>query len=394
MNRFPSPFGWVLLALCAAGILASWILNDIPWYSLELGVFALLTLWSVSWLVSGAPWKLHVTLLPLTLIVLWGLLQLVAGTTVYRFPTETEVLRWLTYLAIFFLGLQLFQGNEAQARFVRVFTYGSFGLALLSILQYFSSNGRVFWLFATDSRPKLGPFLSYDHYCSFIALGLAMALDQAVRLPRRRALFIAAAGIMYASAVAGTSRAGVLLLTIEIPAVLLLSGLRHAVPLARLLRVTGLVLLACAIFVLGVGWETLYGRYVHEMGNYRFRVDAALGAIEMFKAHPFTGFGLGTWLYVHPQFAHTGFEGPMINAAHNDWLQWSGDGGLPMVACMLVIFGLTVRSVIRFPWSAGAIIPFLHALVDFPFHTRFIPAVLFLVMGVAAWRPKPDTSGR
>jgi O-antigen ligase len=103
----------------------------------------------------------------------------------------------------------------------------------------------------------------------------------------------------------------------------------------------------------------------------------------MVAANPAHGFGLGTWTTVYPSFAEKDF-GVFINAAHNDWLQSAADGGLPMLACMLALFGGSMAILRRAPWAAGVPVAFLHGLVDFPMQGRFLPAVVFLTLGVAA----------
>jgi len=63
-----------------------------------------------------------------------------------------------------------------------------FVLSVVSVMQLFSSEGKVFWLFPTPHKQfVVGPFLNRDHYACFIELVLTMArLLAAGTGPRRR----------------------------------------------------------------------------------------------------------------------------------------------------------------------------------------------------------------
>jgi O-antigen ligase len=136
------------------------------------------------------------------------------------------------------------------------------------------------------------------------------------------------------------------------------------------------------IFGTVVGWDYLYGRF-QQHDPYAGRREVAAATLTMVKASPAHGFGLGTWTAVYPAFASKDF-GVFINAAHNDWLQWGSDGGVPMLACILALFAASLAMVRRAPWALGVPIVFVHCLIDFPMQGRFLPAVVFLVFGIAA----------
>jgi hypothetical protein len=57
-----------------------------------------------------------------------------------------------------------------------------------------------------------------------------------------------------------------------------------------------------------------------------------------------------------------------------------------MFASMLVIFGTALRYAWKHPWMVGIAAVFLHSLIDFPMQGRFLPLVVFTVMGLGAAR--------
>jgi hypothetical protein len=380
-SRLDSWLRGFLPLLCFAGIYCSWMENNIAWRAVQVCVFVMLGIQAVFRLRDSRPVRATWVLAPFAVIIAWAGLQVALGISVYAFATAGEALRWATYLAISFVSLQVFSEPHHVRRFTGIFIWASFATAIFSVIQYFTSGGKVFWTFGSTTYPKLGPFLSYDHYCSFIAIPLGMALYEGITNSSRRTWMLVAVAVLYASAVAGMSRAGVFLLTCEIIALLVLTKRRGMATGRSAAAVAGVLAAIAVPLLIGVGWERVYARYVNEMGSYRFRVDVALAAIDMIRDRPWTGFGLGTWVWVHPQFARIGFSGPAINAAHNDWLQWFGDGGVLMFAAMLAIFGFAARYAWIRPWMIGVPVVFLHSLIDFPMQGRFLPLVVFTVMG-------------
>ena len=373
---------WTLAALCGAGILISWMPQDIAWHLFESSTLALAFLWILVW-ISG---KVHagfswVLLLPLAVIA-WGLLQLCNGWSVYPFATQLDILRWATWLSVFFVAFQIFESDEDARKFHIWFTAFAFAVSLLSIFQYAAPNGRIFWIFESKAV-GFGPFLNRDHYASFMALAIPMAFLQMVRDPRRALFFAVAAATMYASVIMGASRAGSALVSLEL-ALFLVQGFTTKS------RALAMVLLV-AVFVAVIGWQPLYKRFTIN-DPYAGRREVATASLKMMQARPWTGFGLGTWTSVYPAYAEKDF-GVFVNAAHNDWLQWGGEGGIPMLFCLFLLFSVSVWLAWKLPWGIGVPAVFLHCLIDFPMQGRFLPATLFLVFGILLRRAGSQKHG-
>jgi O-antigen ligase len=253
---------------------------------------------------------------------------------------------------------------------------------VISVLQLFAGNGKIYWMFHTEEHADLGPFMNPDHYASFVALVIPMTAFEMVQHPRRRWFFAVATAALYASVVAGASRAGFVLVTLELVVMFVIVGFRHR-------TVPGVAALLVA-FVLVVGWQSLYSR-LRAPDPYRGRREVAEATTKMIRANPWKGYGLGTWTEVYPAFAQKDF-GVFVNAAHSDWLQWWAEGGVPVLGCLAVVFISAILIAPRLPWAMGVPIVFLHSLVDFPLQGRFLPAMLFLVLGVAARRVRRSRS--
>ena len=374
---------YALLTLCGAGLLMAWSPQLLAWHLFEALILGLFVVWTLAWSINKVEARWSWLFLPLLAIVGWGALQVYLGWSVYAYATEADTIRWATYLAVFFLAFQLFPEAGRAESFRRVLTIYALALSAVSILQYFLGNGKIYWLFEPAEPAMLGPFLNRDHYASFIALSIPAAAVQMVHRPRQRWFFGLTVAVLYASVIAGASRAGFVLVTLEL------------LVLFAMLKFSGRAVLAVAALAVAlcfvVGWETLYER-LRIPDPYAGRREVASATVDMFQASPWKGSGLGTWTHVYPAYARKDF-GVFINAAHNDWLQWGAEGGIPMLACLLLLFGTSVFLVRQAPWALGVPIVFLHCLIDFPMQGRFLPAIVFLVLGIAARTERTRTTG-
>ena len=195
----------------------------------QAGVFGLAIVWAVWTTFRPCRVRGSVVMIPLGGAVVWGLLQLITHQTVYRFDTWNAVLGWATNFVIFFLSLQVLAFIEIRQAFRKSLLSFGFALSVVSVIQFFTPNGKVFWLFpAQYAEQALGPFVNRDHYASFVALLLPLALYKILTERKRAVGYAAVAGAMFATVIAGASRAGSILVTLEIAVLLFPLIMDHA----------------------------------------------------------------------------------------------------------------------------------------------------------------------
>ncbi len=372
-----------LAFLLAWGVLTLWMRERWPRTVLEVGLFAL----AAAILLATPPrWSWDRVLL--LLAAAWPAVQIVAGWTVYSHATLEAALFWAAAASAYLAAGRIFADEETAGRFRGGMAWFGIGLAVLSTLQLYTSDGRIYWLFDSGYTDNvLGPFVYRNNYAAFIELLLPLVVLKALGTDRRRGWFLAGAAVMAASVVASGSRAGAVLVAAELALVAFLC------PSARRARAVLLrmgVLIAVLTAVVGGGY--LWSR-LQEKAPYALRRDYLEASIAMVRDRPWTGFGLGTWPHVYPSYAPRD-SGMFANRAHNDWAEWAAEGGLPFAAALvLLVTGLLPRAV-RSVWGLGLVAVAVHALVDYPF-ARLGQAVWWFVMAasVRALPREDDTHG-
>lgn len=344
---------------------------------LDAGLFALGALWAAR--LAARPYALRASPLAAALVLAaaWPLVQLLAGTSVYRFETCNAALVWAAHFIVFFLALQVFPDRAQLAGFLDALLWFGAAIAAVSLVQLFTSSGRIFWLFPTPYKDLvLGPFVYRNNYAAFIELVIPLALLKALARPRADLGWSAVAALMAASVVAGGSRAGTVLVILETLAVLALEAR------GRLLGVAGRLAAATAILVAIAGPGYLLSRFENQ-DPLAVRRELVASSIAMFRERPWLGFGLGDWPTAYPAYA-TFDLGAFANHAHCDWAEWAAEGGLPFVAPVAALACAALFYSARRRWGIGVAAVFLHALVDYPFQKPALAALTLALLGALA----------
>ena len=370
-----------LAALFFFAILTLWVPAYWPVTVFQVGVFALagVALWRSRHSFPHFPYPLFALLAALV----WGLLQWATGNTTYSFDTQSAIVRWATFLAVFLVGFSLFRDRRTASWFRSVMLWFGFAVAVLATVQTFTSD-KIFWLFSTPDIGVMGPILNHNHYAAFIEVALPLAFYEAARRERGGLLYAGMAAVMYASVIASTSRAGTVLATAEVvaaPVLLWARGLASG-------RAVGASLLRMAVlfvaFTAVVGWGRVWDRFLTP-DPMAIRREFAVSSLHMIAAHPWSGVGLGAWATAYPRYAILD-PGTFANQAHSDWLQWTAEGGIPFGIAMATLFCWCVRPAFRSVWGLGVIAVFLHAAVDYPFSRPAMGSWPILIIGMLAAR--------
>jgi O-antigen ligase len=315
----------------------------------------------------------------------WGVLQVAAGWSVDSVTTLDAVLSWLTDLAAFLLAADLYRNRGRRERFLRSALIFTSILAVVSIFTFLTSPaGKVFWFFDSGSESQtLGPFVYHNQYAAFVEAVLPLAILGMMNDRRRWLLHAVIVATLFGSVVTGGSRTGTILCLAEILVIPIIAFWRGTIDRNLLARVALGSLAAVAVLTIVVGWEPLWKR-LQEPHPYSLRKDLVLSSIAMVRDRPLTGFGLGTWPEAYPAYARFD-DGTYVNQAHNDWIQWTAEGGVILMVLMLATAVWSVGPAVRTLWGVGVLSVWLHALIDYPMQQRpALAAFFFALLGTLA----------
>jgi hypothetical protein len=325
----------------------------------------------------------HFPLFALSFVVLWGCFQLITGLTVNRFATERATLQWMTWAAVYYIGVSTLRDDSLGERLRIGIVWFGFAVCVEAILQAYLSPGKVYGLFPSGYRDfVMGPIVYHTHFAAFMETILPVALALALGEARELYPYLGVSAVLLTAVVVSASRAGLLICFAETLFVLLLLHLRKGNAGGRV-RVAALTLAgATGLLTLIVGFETASARFSSEPLT-AGRVQFAVATLHMIAAHPWLGWGLGCWPAVYPAFA-TFDPGVIVNQAHSDWLQWTAEGGLPVGFAMLCLALWGIRPAIRSIWGIGVLAVLIHALFDYPFSRPAVGAWPVLILSMVA----------
>jgi O-antigen ligase len=322
-------------------------------------------------------------LFALSFIVLWGCFQVFAGFTIDRFATERATLRWMTWLAVYYIGVSTLKG-ESLAQLLRTgVVWFGFAVAVEAILQAYLSPGIAFGLFPTGYHDfVMGPIVYHTHFAAFVETILPIALFLALRGARESYAFLGVAAVLLSAVVVSASRGGLIIAFPEVIIVLLLAYFQKQ-KIGQNLGFAALALvLVTGVLMLIVGFETALARFSSESLT-AGRLQFAISTLHMIAARPWVGWGLGSWPAVYPAFA-TFDPGAIVNQAHCDWLQWTAEGGLPAGLAMLAVAVWSFKPAIRSIWGIGVMAVLIHASFDYPFSRPAVGAWPILILSMVA----------
>jgi O-antigen ligase len=309
-------------------------------------------------------------------VVVWAGIQCLVGWTLYRFATVNALVNWAAYFTLFVAAGQILESPETRRKFLRAALYAGFAISVISTVQYFTSDGAIYWIFRTRAGRPFGPFVNPDHYAVFVELILPLAIHEAIRDREKVWLHTAMAGVFYASVIASASHAGAVIATVEILALPLIEGRTRIAG-----RTIAISVLCAGLATTAVGWDVLWKRF-HDHDPFRYRREIAVSTLQMVRERPWTGFGLGNYANVYPEFASFDL-GLAVDHAHDDWAEWASEGGIPMLLLMLGVAAIGLRPAIRSVWGLGIYAVFLHALVDFPMQIPALAALVFTFLAAS-----------
>jgi O-antigen ligase len=400
-------FGLLLFGPLAFGAVEPWAI-----FVMQASAASLLALWAIRQFQNG---ELRISDNPLfrPMLAFGALiaLQIVIGSTAYRWATSSSALLYCAYGVICFLVVQSLRRTRQVRRLAWAFSVYGFAVASFALVQSMSANGKLYWLRTPRSGGWIyGPYVNHNHYAGLMELllpvPLVIALSRQVRGSQKRMAIVAAA-VMASSIFLSGSRGGMTALAVQLSLLAAFSINRGKGNSRKPILAIGvfLVLVVGLLAWLGGGELTERLASIHTEARQELSEGTRLAidrdGLKMFVQRPLLGWGLGVFPEVYPQFRsfYTNF---FVNAAHNDYIQLLVETGIVGFAILLWYVVVLYRRALQKTrdWTSdtsGAVALaallgctgiLVHSFVDFNLQ---IPAnaALFYVLGViAAMEPR------
>jgi O-antigen ligase len=428
--------GLVILLLCSAVVTATLAFGTVHSWALglfQLGAALVVVCWALdAWRTGTLRLSRNALQLPLVGLFVVGLVQLLplGGERVADGLLSAEVTRALSLdpaatrvvlvqlgaLIVYFAAALSFLDSPARLKlFARLVIIFGFLLALYGLIQHYVNPATIYFLREPKQAAPFGPYINRHQFAGYMEMTLALPLGLlfAGAVGRERAaLYAFAAAVMGVALVATNSRGGIISMTAEILFLVLIFPAARRTPggegsSRRSSRLKGAALrlglgFALVLVVLGgslyLGGEASLARLVGSVNAEDPTTGRAhfwRGAVEIVKAHPVLGVGLGAFSAAYTRY-DTLSGTYRLEQAHNDYLQLLTDAGL--VGGLLGLFFVAwlfreafrrMRSHDRFrrgvalgalTGCAGALV---HSLFDFTLHTA-ANGLMFLVLAALA----------
>lgn len=366
--------------LLAYAVLTLWIKDVRALAAFQTGVLAL----AAVRMAAERRFALDPFLAPVAGLLLLGLAQLSTGRTVYPWNTAGAVLNWSVHLAIAYVAYAAFGNNDLRDRWLTRWAVFAVALSVVAMLQLFTTPGRVFWLFDSGYRDLvLGPFVYHNRYAQFVELFLPIALYRAISDRAKAPLWLLGAGVMFAGVIASVSRAGVVIVALEVIAVLACAVQQGLLRKRTLWVAAGQMAGVAIVWGAVAGWSGIVERLLtlNALEDWRFAYYQS--SLAMIRDHALWGTGLGTWTVVYPEYAV--FDpGLFVNAAHSDFLQLGAEGGVPAILLLGAFIALLARGIVQSVWGVGLFAVLAHAIFDYPLQDAAFASLVFAFAGVVA----------
>jgi len=262
-------------------------------------------------------------------------------------------------------GLSFDKKNHVNAAYVSrmvnfIVSIGS-AIALFAIIQKFSWNGKMFWIFKKVGG-NFGPYVNYDHFAGFMEMCTCIAVARLTGLIRVSGIFyirnikdklvwfstkeanavltsFIMTVVMITSLFMSTSRGGILSFLAAMG--IFFGGVICSARRGRRMRIIGtllVIMFVAGIMFIWAGPEEAVSRYqsLQKVITFIIKEKPIMNelrpkfwkdTVQIIKDYPVAGTGLGTFYRIFPAYRTFPGKHGFLRYAHNDYLQYFSENG-------------------------------------------------------------------
>ncbi len=275
--------------------------------------------------------------------------------------TIDAILRFIAYVLIGLTAAVAFNTEISRRRFAVVFVGGAVFQAVYGSGEYLTGRQHIFAFvkkYYLDSAT--GTLINRNHFATLLAMALPLALtlatsrerpdgirgwrDRLTRMTGGRALIrfyaMTATALIWMGLLLSHSRAGLLAALLGIATLLI--RLQAARTARWTFAIAGGVLFALLALELAQSPLERFAALKVDLETKGGRFTVWHDASALVVARPLLGWGFGTFESAFPMVQSANIQS-LYDHAHNDWLEWTIEGGIVTLASALVILILNLR---------------------------------------------------
>ncbi len=363
-------------------------------------------------------WLLPACLLWLVLQIVLGLFA--PGVNLNRNALVGAELLALTGFCVLFVSFMLFRSSDDMRAFAWMLVVLGGAQAVIGLLTYNDLSLGIWGGRSDGFFTAKGTYPNYNHFAGLLEMCLPFSVVTLVRqfvdgrlfISFRGLASIAAVLLMLVALVLSGSRAGVMAFFVAsgmvIPLWVRAYRQRHSAKTGgrRWLFLAGAVVSISLLVALFQG-DLLYR--LATRGSNSIRPALWGDMIAAFHRHPWLGNGAGVFGDIAPLYKSWLLSMLDFRYAHNDYLSWLIENGLPMTLLLLLIVAYPAWRLARYLWRGEQSIARwlygvaalwalfglgIHAVFDFNFHIPANAALFMAILGIGmslshGWRKAP-----
>lgn len=313
--------------------------------------------------------------------------------------TTDALLRFVAYVLIGSAAAVAFDTERARRRFAFVLITAAVFQAVYGSAEYLTGRQHIFGFakkYYLDSAT--GTFINRNHFATLLAIALPFALTLAIPPPvehrprgwRERLIVLSkgpalvrlfaviASATIWMGLLLSHSRAGLLSAVVGVAVVLV--HFRGTSAARWTAGIGGGVLLLLLTLELAQAPGERFFTLKDDLSSKAGRLAVWHDARSLVAARPLVGWGFGTFGSVFPTVQSADID-MRYDHAHNDWLEWTTDGGVLSLLAALALFGFAVRWG-NTPTRAALAAVALHAAWDFSLRIPAAAVATAAIMGL------------
>ncbi|MFA5146597.1 MAG: O-antigen ligase family protein [Candidatus Omnitrophota bacterium] len=315
--------------------------------------------------------------LPIALFVILAVVS--AFLSVYKHDSIYAVMKLFGYVGVYYLVVNEFD-REMIKRLLNIVIFTGAALSLCGIMQYADLLPREWWV------PKeflAATYVNHNHFAGYLELVIPVVIGMIVNGVRSRELgvrrkeivLVMALVMMMAAFILAQSRGAWCSLGFAVLVMIAILGKSRSGRGRHFFMIFVLLFITFLSIYLNIDLITQRIDQPAGEASLAIRMKIWRGSMEMLARNPFTGTGIGTFIWAFPRFRPPELQ-VMANFAHNDYLQMAAEMGLAAPAIMLWIFISAIRRgaakgashPVRLGCAMGALSLAIHGITDFNFH--------------------------